>query len=71
MQVGEKVLMMDGVCTIRELLFECKFFKMWSLNKIDGYYKENINFAKNKIEKKELSECLNSWYIQLKEEKKR
>jgi len=54
------------ICSLKKKLFVCKYFICWSLNEIDGYYKETLIFSKTKEEEKEESKYLNDWNEKLK-----
>lgn len=58
MQIGDKIAISDPYSDIKidilkELIFECKYFKCFTLEKSSGYYKHDYNFPKTKEEKEE------------------
>ena len=64
MQVGDKIPISDPYSniklnTLKELIFECKYFKCFTLEKTTGYFKDDYNFPKTKQQKEEYNIFLN------------
>lgn len=64
MQVGDKIPISNPysdikVDTLKELIFECKYFKCFTLETSTGYFKYDYNFPKTKEQKEEYDMFLN------------
>ena len=53
MEIGERIPIVDydskngtKICTLKEIVFECKFFRKWSLNEDNGYCEETLCYPK-------------------------
>jgi hypothetical protein len=42
------------ICTLKEVVYSCEFFKFWSFNEINGYFEEVIKYVEknNEVQKK-------------------
>ena len=64
MTIGDKIPISDPysnikVDTLEKLIFECKYFRCFTLEKLDGYFKDDYNFPKTKQQKEEYNIFLN------------
>lgn len=71
MNIGDKIPISDinsdvKIDTLKELIFECKYFKCFTLEKSNGYYKYICKNPINVEEKKEHNVFLDMFHKELK-----
>lgn len=70
MIIGDKIPISDPysdikVDTLKELIFECKYFKCFTLEKLTGYFKDDYNIPKGIEQMNENTDFLDMFYRKL------
>lgn len=70
MTIGDKIPISDPYSdikadTLKELIFECKYFKCFTLEKLTGYFKDDYNIPNGIEQMNEHTDFLDMFYRKL------